>query len=919
MNLNSLKKALKLKRNILIIRFSRYFDAKWYLKKYPDIAACGMDPARHYLLHGGFEGRNPSARFYSDEYLAMYNDVRAMKMNPLLHYELHGRKEGRPISTRKTMLSLMPWATIRQRMRQTVNERIIQRSKFFDARWYLQNNPDVAESGMSPARHYLLHGVKSRRNPSPFFVNDEYLALHNDVRASGMNPLLHYECYGKREGRPILFTELKEPVFPEGCVEGTWNFEKEIKFAAPDEEPLASRRVAVVASYFGSGEVPPQLEYLLRGLRQVAKRIVYVADCPVKPDEAGKLASLVDIAVFTRHKQYDFGSYRRGLEIARERGYLEAGAADELILINDSNYGPVFPFAESFGLFAEKDCDFWGYTGYNAFGNIHISSYFYVFRRKVIESKLVDEFLSGVQGEVERDKVIVKFEFRLTQFLTDHGFTWDTLVPMGFKKGAPTKYPLSILTKYRMPLLKAKAVNGDSYENTEKALEFVKEVNPELAALIVPRPIKSEHKLITYEEHQASFPSKCARVAAKLRAGEKVKAVFFVSNAAMFPARPLFEEMLSRASFDPAVIVIPDLRWHDADPTPAMEECFRALESIIPPGRLSTVAPDEFGSWPDVLAGADIVCYPSPYELSYFRYNPRNAVARDFLPITVNYGFYRSIYDRIIMSGQSYAYMWKAFFECPDTLEEYKRFSALKGANADLCGYIKMDSLAKALERAATKPRMRKKVLVALHHSVEGGTNKSLSLANFVRYADFFKALPAMFPEVDFIYRPHPFLFKVMAREDQWGPQAVEDYIAALKALPNVIWSDGGDYFDEFAGSDACVQDCGSYLVEYFYTLKPCCYMLKTPEDIERKFAPLGRKCLDACYIAYDTEAIERFIRETVIGGDDPKKSARESLAGEIMVNYPSAAKAALDHICADLEAAAQAAQIADSAAQAAS
>ena len=765
---------------------------------------------------------------------------------------------------------------------------LVRNSQFFDPDWYLLNNPDVEAAGMDPALHYLKHGATENRNPSSNFTTEEYYALHSDVRAAKIDPLIHYERYGKKEGRAISFAELKPPTFPEGCVEGTWRF---------DRATRRHGRTAIVASYFGDGRLPETLLYLLRGLKKVVDNIVYVADCPVLPDEVEKLHGLVTVAKFERHCQYDFGSYRRGLEIARKENLLDKSLATELVMMNDSNYGPVFPFKESFREMAERDCDFWGYTGYNAFGYIHISSYFYVFKRAVVDSCHLDEFLGEVHGKIERDKVIVRFEVRLTGFLENLGFKWDTLVPMGFKNGSPTKYPLSICRKYHVPFLKVKAANGDSYESPHKALAFVKKVNPELGTLIHPRPIKAEHHLVSYMEHQESFPEKAGRIAEKLRAGGKAKAVFFVSNASMFPARPLFHAMMVDEHFDPAIVVIPDLRWRDNAVRDAMDSCREDLEKTIPPDRIMLAEKDEFGTWDDILEDADIVCYPSPYELSSFRYNPRYSIGRDFLPICANYGYYRSVYDRHVMKGQSYAYMWKAFFECEYTIAEYRQYSAIGGTNGDLVGYMKMDALAKI----APEPHSRKRVLVALHHSVEGGTNKMLSLANFVRYSDFFLQLPDIHPEIDFVFRPHPFLFTVLSRPNQWGRQRVEKYLAELKAKANVLWSDGGDYFQEFAESDACIQDCGSYLVEYFYTGKPCCYMLKEPSDIDEKFAPLGKKCLENCYIAYDTVAIEAFIRDVVAKGDDPKASARAAFAKTIMLNHPHAADMALQHIKAGL------------------
>lgn len=396
-----------------------------------------------------------------------------------------------------------------------------------------------------------------------------------------------------------------------------------------------------------------------------------------------------------------------------------------------------------------------------------------------------------------------------------------------------------------------------------------------------------------YARHQSSFGAKCARLRDKMLAGGRLKAVFFVSNASMFPGGPLFDAMLGSERFDPHVVVVPDLRWRDGTELGMMEECRAALLPRIPAERLSVAGRDAEGRWEEVLDGADVVCYPSPYEMSAFRYNPRYSVGRAFLPICVNYGFFRSVYDRRVMRGQGYAWMWKAFFECAETLSEYRDHSAIGGANADLSGYVKMDPLAAVVPAR----RSRRRVLVAFHHSVEGGSNDMLALSNFARYADFFLELIARHPAIDFVFRPHPFLFKVLSRPRLWGAERVERYLVRLKSSPNVIWSDGGEYFREFAESDACIQDCGSYLVEYFYTGKPCCYMLHEPGDVEAKFAPLGRECLENCYIAYNSRQIEQFVEDVVVKGEDPKGAGREALARRVMVNYPHAAEVALGHI----------------------
>ncbi len=79
--------------------------------------------------------------------------------------------------------------------------KLIKKSKFFDAAWYLDRNLDVKASKMDPVVHYLTCGWKENRQPSSSFDGNRYLLENPDVAGSGMNPLLHYEKFGRFEGR----------------------------------------------------------------------------------------------------------------------------------------------------------------------------------------------------------------------------------------------------------------------------------------------------------------------------------------------------------------------------------------------------------------------------------------------------------------------------------------------------------------------------------------------------------------------------------------------------------------------------------------------------------------------------------------------------------------------------------------------
>ena len=66
--------------------------------------------------------------------------------------------------------------------------RLIKKSGLFDTAYYLESNPDVAESGMNPLVHYLSSGAAEGRNPNPLFdasnYDDEFVAENNETYPS---------------------------------------------------------------------------------------------------------------------------------------------------------------------------------------------------------------------------------------------------------------------------------------------------------------------------------------------------------------------------------------------------------------------------------------------------------------------------------------------------------------------------------------------------------------------------------------------------------------------------------------------------------------------------------------------------------------------------------------------------------------
>jgi hypothetical protein len=58
------------------------------------VIAAGMDPIRHYVEHGGVEGRNPGPLFESKAYADLNPEYKTLGVDPLSHYLWRGIHEG---------------------------------------------------------------------------------------------------------------------------------------------------------------------------------------------------------------------------------------------------------------------------------------------------------------------------------------------------------------------------------------------------------------------------------------------------------------------------------------------------------------------------------------------------------------------------------------------------------------------------------------------------------------------------------------------------------------------------------------------------------------------------------------------------------------------------------------------------------
>lgn len=398
-------------------------------------------------------------------------------------------------------------------------------------------------------------------------------------------------------------------------------------------------------------------------------------------------------------------------------------------------------------------------------------------------------------------------------------------------------------------------------------------------------------KPIDFDRLERFFARRIQRLKEKVKAGGKVRIAFTVVYDSIFPAEIIYRKMLQDGLFAPVLIVIPDVVRGRENMLLQMRKTHAHLSAKYEKVEIAYEFDKE--RFVDYSSRVDLVFFANPYDQMTNRTSGvKYLSSKGVLPLYASYGMMPDYYSiRHIIDQPSLNLAWRVFADTEENQNDFRSFTKNKGQNVVLAGYAKMDLMA----QVEVRPRARKKIIVAPHHTV---SNQELPLSNFLRYADFFLDLPKRYPDVDFVFRPHPLLFVTLANDELWGKDRVERYLAAMRENPNVEYQDGGDYFDTFVNSDGIIHDCSSFLVEYLFTEHPPCYLLRDNAEVEAVFTDLGKNCLKHCYQAFCEEDVIRYVENVVLQGDDPMRGERVDYVNRhLKVNYPHASDFIIQNI----------------------
>ena len=180
---------------------------------------------------------------------------------------------------------------------------------------------------------------------------------------------------------------------------------------------------------------------------------------------------------------YDTAAFREGiLSLGKET----LQHCSQLMLVNDTNIGPMSDLAAVFQTMADRNLDFWGIsygetqediTGFNRYGYIpnHLQSYFLVIEPLLLQSEEFYDYWQVLTDTDSRDEAIGKHETTFTKYFADLGYRYDALVHEN-RDSAMYIHPLRML-KAGSPLIKYTSLkNYDDQQFLWQGLERESEV-----------------------------------------------------------------------------------------------------------------------------------------------------------------------------------------------------------------------------------------------------------------------------------------------------------------------------------------------------------------------------------------------------------------------------------------------------------
>jgi rhamnosyltransferase len=245
-----------------------------------------------------------------------------------------------------------------------------------------------------------------------------------------------------------------------------------------------TRRAAIYFFYDKDGIVDDYIVYQLQELKKNVSYLLVVVNGKLTLEGRKNLTPVSDYILVRENRGFDVWAYKAGLEYI---GWDNLAGYDELVLMNFTMFGPLYPLKTVFEEMNGRDVDFWGITkhhkvDFNAFGNNykykyipeHIQSSFLVIRNSLLKSHDYMDFWENMPMVKSYADSVGHYESIFTHDFKNMGYQEDVFVHTEDLR-EHTRYPLLFMAyelarNRRCPFIKRKSFCQDYSDILEETL-----------------------------------------------------------------------------------------------------------------------------------------------------------------------------------------------------------------------------------------------------------------------------------------------------------------------------------------------------------------------------------------------------------------------------------------------------------------
>lgn len=212
---------------------------------------------------------------------------------------------------------------------------------------------------------------------------------------------------------------------------------------------------------------------MLSALSPFFDSIRFVSNGALSDDSRDRIRSVVTDITERENVGLDVGAYRQILESMTAE---ELGQFDEIVMMNHTIMGPVYPFSEVFSEMERQDVDFWGLTEYHELPEVrikksryghypeHIQSHFIAVRRNMFTSQEFMEYWRRMPKIRTYQDSVCYHESVFTKYFSDMGYRWKVYADLdgGEHDLCPIIYsPAKLIRETRCPVFKRRSFFHD--------------------------------------------------------------------------------------------------------------------------------------------------------------------------------------------------------------------------------------------------------------------------------------------------------------------------------------------------------------------------------------------------------------------------------------------------------------------------